>query len=853
MTHNIIEELCTENNHYLWIHIKEFSLDIGAIYRPESNSTDFKSFLDIYSAQLYKRKRGIVFGDFNIDLLNPDPSVKLYREMLHELDYQIINKISKEYCTRETATTKTLLDHVTSKLKERLHFAIIDSPMADHKQIYCEIKRYKPEHLKRQNYEAIDYKKLYKIMEEETNINKSNQLHHIEARLKSSIKRSKVNKTKIVNPPKQEWISNHIINEIKIRNMLWIEHKRYPEDETKKEKFIKKRNEVTKTIRNAKSQYYYKAFDDCNKKPTKMWRLISSLANNKQKNSTTPTKLRNETGYATTTKEICEAFNKYFSNIGSVLAEQIPKTSYQEASPRANEIALTGLSKLEPTTVSEISIMIDNLNCNTSAGIDGINPKCLKCVKNLIVHDLTNSINQCLEDGVFPDNLKIAKVTPIFKAGDRSEPGNYRPVSVLPILSKIFERVLYNRLMSFLNSINFLYDKQYGFRPKSNTLSATVDLVTDIKINIDKKKIALGVFIDLKKAFDTVSHTLLLRKLKDIGVTDTALKIFASYLCSRSQRVKIDQTESSNSPISYGVPQGSILGPLLFLIYINNIQDIGLKGSVTLYADDTSLFYFGNSISSVLCEAQHDLDLINTWFQSNLLTINVLKTNYIIFSAINKHIPSHGPLTINNIPLNQVHNEKYLGLILDSNLTWKPHLEKIKSKLLSLAGALRGIVQCLPKKVKYTIYNSLVKPHIEYVIEVWGTAAKTNLNIVQVAQNKLIKRLFNYDFLTSTEKVYRETGIMNLSETYLYKTCILIRKILSKDIHSKIVFTKKQQIQTKLLRNAKDIILRVPRTNYGRRNIMYEGAQLYNKLPKDIKQSKSMVTFKRLLKYYVKK
>lgn len=166
---------------------------------------------------------------------------------------------------------------------------------------------------------------------------------------------------------------------------------------------------------------------------------------------------------------------------------------------------------------------------------------------------------------------------------------------------------------------------------------------------------------------------------------------------------------------------------------------------------------------------------------------------------------------------------------------------------------MRGIVRCLPQKVRYTIYNSLIKPHVDYLIELWGTAAKTNLMPIQISQNKLIKVLFNYDFLESTQKIYKETKIMNISQSYTYSTCILIRKILNRDIHTQTTFTKKHTIQKMKLRKANDIILHEPRTNYGKRNIMYEGAQLYNKLPPDIKQAKSLFTFKKLLRFYVTK
>lgn len=226
-----------------------------------------------------------------------------------------------------------------------------------------------------------------------------------------------------------------------------------------------------------------------------------------------------------------------------------------------------------------------------------------------------------------------------------------------------------------------------------------------------------------------------------------------------------------------------------------------------------------------------------------------LSTSYLLQK--NKVIHNHDPLVINNVTLQAVEQEKYLGLILDNKLSWKPHINSLRSKITSLTGALRRIVRCLPKRVRYTIYNSLIKPNLEYLIEIWGSAAKTNLKPLQISQNKIMKVLFNYKRLTPTSSIYKDTKILNISQTYVYNTCILIRKIIYKDIHSHITFTKRSEVQKRLTRQANNILLRPPRTLYGKKNIIYEGAQLYNQLPKDVKDAKSMLVFKRALKQYI--
>lgn len=857
MKHEISEELDSDGNNFLWVHIKKFSIDIGAVYRQPSSNMGV--FLNTYETQLSKRNRALVFGDLNINILNKDKTTKNYKSILQQNGFKILNKIISTHCTRETENSKTLLDHVATNLKNNtFHMALIDSAMSDHKQIYFEAHKYQPDSIQKIRYEAVNYKQLYITIEESllSIENVFDKYDKLEKLLIESIAKNRCQKYKYLNPPKADWINRNIITEVSKRNILWQTLKQIPEDDTVKDNYIKQRTLARNTVQLAKNQYYYKAFKSCTKNPLKMWQLINSLANNKPKSNQIPNKLSTSNSIISNPKDICETFNTFFSKIGAELANKIPKQHYNHLIQKIqtnNNPHFLKLSVITPATCNEISQIMDKLNTNSSTGIDKINTKAIKCVKNLILENLTKSINKCLITGQFPDTLKIAKVTPIHKSGDKMDPSNYRPISVLPVISKIFEKIMHNRLTEHLNSLNFLYIKQYGFRPKSNTLAATNDLVTSIRNNIDDKKITLGVFIDLQKAFDTVSHDMLLLKLQSIGMCDTALELFKSYLSNRYQIVKINEHQSEPRPVSYGVPQGSILGPLLFLIYINSIHEIGLKGDVTLYADDTSIFYSGQTITSIIKDAQDDLNLLDIWLQSNLLSINASKTNYIIFRAKNKHIDTYSDLTINGKVIHRIDKEKYLGLHLDSQLTWKPQIEKIRTKLISLTGALRCFARCLPRKIKYTIYNTMVKPHIDYLIEVWGSAAKTNINKLQISQNKLIKTLFNYDYLTSTQKIYKNTNIMTITQAYKYNTCILIKKIINKDIHSQILFTKKIHVVKRNTRQASNIYLRTPRTNYGKKNIMFEGAKLYNKLPKDLKEINSINLFKKVLKKHILK
>lgn len=821
------------------------------MYRP--GHTNLNDFLSNYEEQLLQKTRTIVFGDTNINLLHTDSTTRRYKEMITESGYKIVNKIKPEYCTRETTTTKTIIDHISTNLKDSyFHMAIIESSLSDHKNIYLELKRTLPPKKQRVQYEATDFKKLYEIVKSSKISDIIYDYQSLEQFINKVNIETKIKRYKTINEPQKEWINRHIITGITERNELWSNLKKNPTNNQLEIDFKTKRDEICTLIKNTKDAYFYGEFTKCARKPKKIWKLINTLTNNKILTLCAPPNLISESGVVVKDPvEICEMFNTFFVNIGTQLANQIPSqfncNNIYTLPKLHDDNRSSELSFFSLCSVQEVSKIIDNLDPNTSTGIDGISTKTLKCIKNLIICKLTDCMNQLLNEGQFPKSLKVAKVTPIHKTGDKSNPGNYRPVSVLPTLSKILEKIIYKRLDDYLTKINFIYDQQYGFRPKSNTLGATIDLISTIKTKIDQRQLALGVFIDLKKAFDTISHSLLLNKLESIGITGTVYKMLQSYLSDRYQIVKMGTHQSSPQLLTCGVPQGSILGPLLFLLYVNNIHQAGLQGHLTLYADDTCLFYFGRNINDIMKVAQDDLNILHKWFQSNLLTVNISKTSYIVFSAKNKKIQINNQLSINGEVIQRTNSEKYLGLILDSNLTWNAHLQHVKNKLSSLVGSLHKIVRCIPSKARLLIYNSLVKPHLLYLLEIWGNASKTSLKPVQILQNRIIKILHHYNYLTTTTTIYKETKLLNIKQLYTYCTCILIYKILHNHIHSQIKFEMKIKTNKYATRRASHLALPNTRTNYGKNNLTFRGAQLYNKLPKAVKEATSLNIFKKKL------
>ena len=274
-------------------------------------------------------------------------------------------------------------------------------------------------------------------------------------------------------------------------------------------------------------------------------------------------------------------------------------------------------------------------------------------------------------------------MTPIFKSGNKELLTNYRPISVLPCFSKILERIMYNRLYDHFNQNNLLFEKKFGFRSSHSTEHAVVELFDELINSFDNKNFTLGVFIDLSKAFDTVNHEILLKKLQSYGIIGNHLNWFKSYLRERKQFIANAQSKTELKIIQCGVPQGSILGPLLFLIYINDLFKSSPVLKFIMFADDTNLFFSHKDVNSLYETVNIELEKVNIWFKANKLSLNVSKTNYILFHQKRKedYLPLRLPsLTINNCEINRVTKTKFLGLIVDEHLTWNEHIKVVEKQ-----------------------------------------------------------------------------------------------------------------------------------------------------------------------------
>jgi len=412
---------------------------------------------------------------------------------------------------------------------------------------------------------------------------------------------------------------------------------------------------------------------------------------------------------------IANELNSHFSTVGEKLNDELPHgpNTYQDylqnPSPHKDSIFLHKI------TEAEVFKLINEIDVNKSVGVDEIPPKVLKWGIASYTPLLTKLFNDCFQEGVYPDNLKIAKVVPIFKGGDKNDVNSYRPISVLSQINRIFEKIIYDRLYSFLvEKNNILHKKQFGFQPGHSTEHAMLDMKEHILRNMDKKLVSCLLFLDLKKAFDSVSHSILLKQLNYYGIRGTALDLLTSYLSNRYQTTCIDGFSSILTLITWGVPQGSVLGPLLFLVFINDLPNVSSLLSTWLFADDSAFCHSAKSINILENEMNCEISKV----QNYKLSVHYIKKSQFMlidWRTVHSNIDSIDfSLVMGGHPLTKTTSYKYLGIHIDNKFSWEIHINYLIKKLSQVAGVIFKNRECLSKKSLMLIYNSLVGSRLRY-------------------------------------------------------------------------------------------------------------------------------------------
>ena len=844
----------------LWLEIgdKEKRI-IGVVYRhPRSNLQTFtQSFERTIELLNSNNQTYIIIGDFNINLLNNHNDSYL-QSLLSLGCSQLVNNSTRFSLNKYN--TGTLLDHIYSNLNiQKICHKIIVSDVSDHLPLLLvvnkSIDQITDDAFYKRNMKQFDCTRFNNQLQAEiTQIVNNPDVSDIDslatrffARYQSLIDThaplQKVSK-KDNQLQKKPWISKKLLKLIRKKNKLY---QKYIKCKTPKTKliYIKNRNNLNHMIKKAKQLYYRNLFKNSDIKST--WKNINKVIHFKKSKEVYPNFIEDGLGNKSTSlKDMSNMFNKYFVNVGREVANSI-----QEPVDLNKATALIKRNPnsiyLRPVTEREILQLIKSLNSHKSVPMECSPIHIIKNSAHLIAPILTMIFNHWIQQGVFPSFLKKAQVTPIFKAGQKSKVSNFRPISLLDPFSKLFEQCLSSRIQNFFSVNNLLYKQQFGFCNQSSTENALTQLYDQLLTNLNNHETVCSIFLDLKKAFDSIHHSILLAKLEIYGIRGLPYKLIQSFLSQRQQYTMISGNKSETEDITCGVPQGSTLSPILFLIYINDFH-LATTMNVNLFADDAQVSASNSSPALLESYVNEEFKKIFNWLNANQLCLNVKKTSYIIFS--NKKSSINFNITIGNQTISRVTKAKYLGITIDQNLTWRPHIQILKGKLASACWALYNLKSLVSSFTLKSIYYALVYQHLQYGISCWGSAAESNLQSLITLQKRSIRYISNASRLTHSEPLFYKLGMLKLNDIYRLQISNIMFKYSNNIWKGTFDLNKIKNSHTYSTRFAesKNYYLKRIARKKAIGGLSFIGPRIWSEVPVELKKLNSFTAFKIALK-----
>lgn len=574
------------------------------------------------------------------------------------------------------------------------------------------------------------------------------------------------------------------------------------------------------------------------------WKNLKKLINyNKPKHSTI-NDLTVDNKKIVDQKEICNQLNNYFVNIGKETANTIPKLNNASFKNYLNQPCPKNF-KFFKITKLEVINTIKSFK-NKSCSLNEIPIKIYKEISDSISQPLADLMNECINSCIYPNLLKISRITPIHK-GDKYIPNNFRPISNLHKINKIFEKIIFNRLMSFFRKHQSLSENQFAYQKDSSTINALDIVMEQIYNGLNNKKHVLGIFLDQSKAFDLVNHKILLEKLHCMGIRHKELNFINNYLSERQQYVQIGNSVSNLKNISTGVPQGSTLGPLFYLLYTNDLKNCHELKDV-MYADDLSLFFASENIDELYSVVNDNLKKIHTWFCANELKLNSSKSKYLFFT--NGKQTHEAELKIGNNVISKSNNIKLLGINIDSKLTFSNHINTVSSKV-SFVSHILSKLYYLPEYVKRKLYFSYAHPLITYGITIWSATYKNHKKSIEKVHRRLVKKI-NISNLNYTDCL-KKHNILNIEFQNQFNLATNMHKVVYGNAPPAIknLINENQLTRTISCITRQNEQFRKPKinVNFMKRSFDYAACNVWNRIPNDIKVP-NFSTFKQKLKHF---
>ena len=544
------------------------------------------------------------------------------------------------------------------------------------------------------------------------------------------------------------WFTNVLSTELHARDRAWRAARKSKRD-TDWQVFRRLRNKCRLLTTKAKSEYYFSSLVESEKNPSKFWKIVSSL--NSGPAPALPHSINTEAGPITDKHLMCNFFNQHFIAAGNQ-TERSENTGVVYVSAPDSSISTVEENReifsFKEFTMSEVLFELSHIDVSKSTGEDNMVPSLLKLAAPLIAQSVTNIFNMSVASGTIPIVWKSAHVSPLFKGGDASVVNNYRPISKLSCLAKILETLIKRQLCSFLTINNILNTSQSGFRPGHSTITATSLVINDITTELDRKQKCAAIFIDLAKAFDTVDHAILVKKLASIGLDSMACSWFQNYLTNRTQAITVGDVKSNFLEVRKGVPQGSILGPILFTIYINDISKNIHHCKSHFYADDTVLYTSAPTSSEAIAYLQSAFYSIQNALEGLKLSLNVGKTKYILFSNKTKTETSGPILSLSGAHIEQVSTYKYLGIWLDEDFSFKTHITNLAKKIKPKIGFLYRNRSCFSKANRKRVIQATIMPILDYGDILYMHTTDSNLKSLDTIYHSALRFITGANFRT---------------------------------------------------------------------------------------------------------
>ena len=655
------------------------------------------------------------------------------------------------------------------------------------------------------------------------------------------IKRKRI-KSNLINAP---WVTPRLKRCIKKKFVLFNLLRR---GLIQRQQFNRYKNALTWVINKIRRQYHLDTFRNCSGNFRKMWYNINSLLNRRTQDVIR--KIITDDGHELGDIAMANYFNDFFTNVVSRLTENM-----------ANEIDFDYFNNIQaigkscyfmPTTEHEVKEILSNMPNKGNSLLD-IKPRILLLVSNVVTPIIAYLYNLGITCGLYPDVLKMGRVVPTFKSGEMTKVNNYRPITILSTLNKIFEILTCKRMRSFIGRHKIISDLQFGFSEGKSTTQAIFKVVTDILETFHNKTYTAALFLDLTKAFDTVNKDILMHKMGIYGFRGIPNSFLSSYMSNRFQFVYIEGRKSEVKPVSTGVPQGSVLGPLLFNLFINDIVNVG-RAEKVLFADDAVFYVTAPTLQLCIEKLNSLITELSFWLENNRLIPNVIKTKVMMFTP--RHTGILPEVFFNGTRVEWVNDFRYLGIIIDNKLNFTLQTREVYKRVSKMQGVVYSLSSLLPRQALLTIYYSLVYSLVSQNIVIWGSVPEVNVKNIKICLNKILRSILKVEYdennipLVPTNEMYKSLNLLKFEDIYKYFLLKFVHLVLygKNDMFDKhlLPLMPRHRYNTRNSRiNLPDVRLQIEK-----QSTVFQMCKLINELPNYLLTPQSKCSLKRQFKNY---